>query len=186
MYRVGAVKKKILLTLLGGVALGLSSNPGQYFRTFRKLKKEWKKINQQNFNRSFHGLSDEKLIEEKKLSDGSFKLILTENGRRVAKQLSFLGSSIKFKKPKRWDKKWRIVLFDIPEKDRVFRDILREHLKTLEFYKLQHSVFVSPHPFENSILELVDLYSAEPYVRVILAVKIDNEAKIKGHFFKSN
>lgn len=184
MYRFGPVQKKILLTLLGGVALGLSSSPRQYFRTFRQLQKEWRKINQQNFERTIKRLADEKLVQEKTLPDGSIKLILTEEGKKEAKKLSLLGNSIKFKKPKRWDGKWRIVLFDIPEKDRVFRDILREHLYNLEFFKLQLSVFVSPHPFEKQILELISLYSAEPYVRVITAAKIDNEAKIRNHFFR--
>lgn len=163
--------------------MGMSSSPRQYFRTFRNLQKEWRKINQQNFQRSFQKLSDEKLVKEQKLADRSFKLILTEDGRQQAKKLSLLGNSINFQKPKRWDEKWRIVLFDIPEKNRVFRDILREHLRALGFFKLQHSVFVSPYPFEKSILELIVLYSAEPYVRVITATKIDNEVRIKKHFF---
>jgi len=186
MYKFGSIQRKILLTLLGGVAMGMSSSPRQYFRTLRKLQREWRKINQQNFKRSVQKLSNEKLIEEQRLADGSFKLILTKSGKQQAKKLSLLGSSINFQKPKRWDGKWRIVLFDIPEKDRVFRDILREHLRALNFFKLQQSVFVSPYPFEKSILELVALYSAESYVRVATAVAIDNEGKIKKHFSLSS
>jgi DNA-binding transcriptional regulator PaaX len=182
MYKFGTVQRKIMLTLLGGVALGLSPSPTQYFRTFRKLQKEWKKIDQRNFNRSIRRLSQEKLIDEVKLSDGSFNLVLTSKGKQEAKKLSFLGNSINFKNPKHWDGKWRIVIFDIPEKERMFRDILREHLYALDFFKLQHSVFVSPCPFEKTILELVTLYSAEPYVRVITAINIDNEDKLKKHF----
>lgn len=185
MYKFGVVQKKIVLALLGGVALGFSASPSQYFQTFRKIRKEWNKIDQRNFNRSIHRLSHEKLIEEKILLDGSFRLILTEEGKKQAKIASLLGNYISFKKPKSWDGKWRVVLFDIPEKDRVFRDILREHLLALNFLKLQHSVFVSPYPFEKPILELVALYSAEPYVRVITATQIDNESKIRRHFFKS-
>lgn len=184
MYKFGPVQKKILLTLMGGVALGLSGSPRQYFRTLKAIKKDWRKINQQNFQRSIKRLSDEKLLEEKILPEGSIKLVLTEKGKKEARKLNILGGSIKFKKPKQWDKKWRIVMFDIPEKDRVFRDILREHLYDLNFYKLQYSVFVSPYPFEEQVLELVEIYSAQPYVRVITATKIDNEAKIKNHFFK--
>jgi phenylacetic acid degradation operon negative regulatory protein len=185
MYKFGSTQKKILIVLWGGVALGLSSNPRQYFSTFRKLRKEWGKIDQRSFNRSIRRLSKEKLIEERILPDGSFRLELTKKGKQQAKVLDLLGSSIKFQKPKHWDKKWRIVLFDIPEDDRIFRDILREHLRSLEFFKLQQSVFVSPHPFEKPILELIAIYSAEAYVRVITATMIDNEAKIKRHFFKS-
>lgn len=182
MYKFGPVKQKILLSLLGGAALGASSSPARYFRTLRQLRSEWKKIDQRNFNRSIRRLSKEKLIEEKKLADGSFKLVLTKNGKIQARRLNLLGDSIKFKKPKRWDGKWRIVLFDVPEKDRLFRAILREHLYNLKFKKLQHSVFVSPYPFEKPILELVALYSAEPFVRVITASKIDNERALKKIF----
>jgi len=185
MYKFGPVQKKILLALMGGVALGLAASPRGYYRTLRILKKDWQRISQQNFNRSIHRLSEEKLLEEKIFADGSFKLVLTDRGKKEATKLSLLGNSISFKKPKRWDGKWRVVLFDIPEKDRVFRDILRQHLKDLRFRKLQNSVFVSPYPFEKPILELVELYRASSYVRVITAFRIDNEDGLKRHFFKN-
>ncbi len=184
MYKLGKNQKKIMLVLLGGVALGCSSSPSQYFNTFKKIKREWNKVNRRSFNYSIKKLSQDKLIKEKKLADGSFKLVLTEEGKIAASKLNLLGGSVDFKKQKKWDKKWRIVIFDIPEKDRVFRDILREHLFTLEFYKLQQSVFISPHPYEKSILELIRLYSASKYVRVITATKVDNEDNLKNHFFK--
>lgn len=174
-----------MLTLLGSVALGLSGNPRQYFKTLKSIRREWRDIDQQSFERSIKRLSQEKLVKEKRLTDGSFKLLLTEEGKREAKKLSLFGNSIKFKKPRKWDRKWRIVLFDIPEKDRIFRDILREHLRELKFYKLQHSVFVSPYSFEKPIIELISLYSAKQHVRVVTAIKIDNENQIKNHFFKN-
>jgi len=165
--------------------LGVSASPRQYFDTLRKIRKEWSKSNRYNFDRSLRRLSSEKLIEEKILPDGSFKLVLTSKGEEQARKLSLLGKSINFKKPKRWDGKWRMVIFDIPEKDRLFRDVLRSHLRELKFFKLQHSVFVSPHPFEVAILELTELYSAQAYVRVITAEKIDNEDSLKRHFSKA-
>lgn len=185
MYRFGQTKKKILLALLGGVSLGLSSSPRQYFTNLRKIRKEWKKISQGNFDRSIKALSREKLIEERILPDGSFKLVLTDKGKKQAGKLDLVGNSINLKKPKKWDGKWRIVIFDIPEKDRDFRDILRNHLRELKFFKLQNSVFISPHPFEKMMLDLVHLYSAEPYVRVITAESIDNEDMLKRHFSKT-
>ena len=66
MYKFGPVQQKILLTLMSGVALGFSSSPRQYFKTLRRLRHEWKKIDQRNFNRSLRRLSNEKLIEERK------------------------------------------------------------------------------------------------------------------------
>jgi len=183
MYKYGPIQKKIMIALAGGVVLSLSRSPWQYYKTMRRMRDEWKSVNEYSFKRSLARLSTEKLIEEKVLADGSFKLVLTEKGRMQAKRLKLFGDSIEFKKPKKWDGKWRIVLFDIPEKDRPFRDILRSHLRQLKFLKLQHSVFVSPYPFEKAILELSYLYSAQEYVRVITALGIDNEKKLKEHFF---
>ena len=186
MIRIGKNQQKIMLVLLGGVALGCSSSPKKYFDTFGKIKSEWRGINRRSFNYSVRQLSREKLIEEERTSDGSFRLVLTEKGKEEALKLSLLGSVINFKKPKKWDKRWRVVIFDIPERDRLFRDVLRKHLFALEFYKLQQSVFVSPYPFEKPILELVGLYSAERYVRVITAVSMDNEEALKAYFFKKS
>ena len=116
MYKFGPVQKKIMITLLGGVALGMSSNPRQYFKTLRKVRKDWNNVDQYSFKRSVLRLSKEKLIEEKILPDGSFKLVLTKKGGEQAKKLNLLGNSIKLKLPKKWDGRWRIVIFDIPEK----------------------------------------------------------------------
>lgn len=184
MYKFGPIQKKLLIALLGSAALGMSSSPRQYFKVLSTIKSDWKRSDKKSLNRSIQRLSRQKLLTEKTFSDGSCKLILTEEGRRQARKLSLLGS-IKFKKPKKWDKKWRIVVFDIPEKDRVFRGILREHLRELRFFKLQQSVFVSPHPFEKVILDLTRLYAAQKYVRVITATKIDNQEKLKKHFFRT-
>lgn len=186
MYKIGKVQKKILVSLLGGIALGTASSPRQYFKTLSVIQKDWKKINQRSFARSLSRLSQEKLIRENKMPDGSYRLVLTAEGERVAHQLDLIGSVTTFKKPKKWDQKWRIVIFDIPENDRVFRDILRKHLYTLEFKQLQHSVFISPYPCEKTILDLVHLYKAQAYVRVITASFIDNASDLKTYFFKNS
>lgn len=182
MYRFGPVQQKILIALMGGLALGCASSPRQYFKTLRQMRREWRRIDQRNFNRCIRSLSKEKLIEQRERADGSYRLVLTAEGKRQARILDLLGRGITFRIPKRWDRKWRVVMFDIPEKDRVFRGILREHLYNLKFFKLQHSVFVSPYPCEKSIAELSMLYRAEKYVRVVTATRIDHEDELKRHF----
>lgn len=46
---------------------------------------------------------------------------------------------------RKWDRKWRIVIFDIAETAKVVRESLRLKLKELGFGMLQKSVWVSPH-----------------------------------------
>lgn len=185
MYKFGPVQQKLFLLLISGVALGLETSSIRYYRKLRLIRKEWKGIDQRNFNRSVRRLSAQKLVKEVCLPDGSFHLVLTQEGLRQARIQSLFGKSVRFKNPKDWDKKWRIVLFDIPEKNRGFRNVLRSHLRELRFYKLQHSVFISPFPCEKQLLELTSLYGAESFVRVVTADWVDNEEKLKKHFFKS-
>lgn len=45
---------------------------------------------------------------------------------------------------KTWDKKWRIVVFDINDKEKSKRESLRRKLLSLGFGKLQESVYISP------------------------------------------
>lgn len=43
-----------------------------------------------------------------------------------------------------WDKKWRVVIFDIEEKEKRTRNALRQKLVSLGFGELQKSVYVTP------------------------------------------
>lgn len=74
-------------------------------------------------------------------------------------------------------------MFDVPEKKRLFRDILRDHLKVIGFKELQHSVFIFPYPCEKEIQSLVKLYDAAAFVRIITAKTINNETALKQSFF---
>lgn len=62
----------------------------------------------------------------------------------------------------RWDKTWMFVVFDIPEKQRAKRNVLRAYLRRWKFGKLQNSVWVSVHDTTKELLELCVLYTIEP------------------------
>lgn len=185
MYKIGPVQQKLLLLLAGGIALGMETSSIRYYRKLRMIGMEWKRINQNSIRRSVRRLCEEKLVEEHISSNGSFKLVLTEEGKRQARIQSLFRNSIRFNNSKQWDGKWRVVMFDIPEKSRNFRTILREHLWELRFYKLQHSVFISPYPCEKQLVELIMLYRAESFVRVMTVNWIDKEEKFRRHFFNA-
>ncbi|MEI6650576.1 MAG: hypothetical protein WCL23_04045 [Candidatus Moraniibacteriota bacterium] len=183
MRRFGPVQQKMLIALLGGIALGCQHSPKRYFRLLLKLRKEWKAIDQKTVTRSLRRLSDQKLVSEEVLSDGSIRLVLTTEGRRQAHSLALFGPTIRLAKPKKWDGKWRVISFDIPENSRAFRRILREHLYETGFYQLQKSVFVSPYPYEKPFAELIRLYEAESFVRIMTVYWLDNESELKHVFF---
>ncbi len=84
---------------------------------------------------------------------------LTKEGREKLNRILPLRQ-----KPARWNKKWYLAIFDIPEKMRRKRNILRERLKKLGFGKLQASVWLSSYNYLNNILEIIKFYKLEPYV----------------------
>ena len=55
---------------------------------------------------------------------------------------------------KRWDGKWRVVAYDIPEQYKKLRDQVRYILKRAGFIKLHHSIWVFPHDC-NELTDLI-------------------------------
>ena len=85
-------------------------------------------------------------------------------------------------KPKRWDGKWRVLIFDIPERKRNIRDYIRSTLVTLGFYHLQDSVWVCPYDREDFIAMLkVDLQIGKDVLYVI-ADRIEHDMPIRKYF----
>ena len=56
----------------------------------------------------------------------------------------------------KWDRKWRVVVFDIQEISRQTRERFRYKLKEIGFGMLQKSVFISPHNIAKDFAEFID------------------------------
>ncbi|MFA5987960.1 MAG: hypothetical protein WC797_04925 [Candidatus Paceibacterota bacterium] len=82
-------------------------------------------------------------------------LRLTEKGKRELRVLEEM--DFRLEKPKKWDGKWRIIIFDIKENKRVLRDKVRRTLISIGFAKLQDSVWIYPYDCE----ELVTMLKAD-------------------------
>ncbi len=176
----GIFQKKILLLLIGGLTIGLSGSPQRAYRIVRYVGHEWEKLNKYRMKRAIQSLYESRLVSEKHERDGSVTLILTKEGRQRVLQYKFDDFSIK--KPQRWDHKWRIIAFDVPEEIKQLRDTLRFRFRQLGFLELQKSIFVFPYPCENEIDFIVEFYDARKFVRIICAESIDNEFHLKKMF----
>lgn len=176
----GPIKKKVILLLLGGIALGLARNPRSQSYIFKKIKKEWKEINKNYLYRIVREFRESRLIDFREKSKGEVEIILTEKGRIIA--LSFNIDNLKIKKQIKWDGRWRMVFFDIPEKRRSERNILREKLKELGFYEIQKSVFIHPYPCLDEVNFITEYYNMRNLVRYGEVVNISNEAELRLKF----
>lgn len=112
--------------------------------------------------------------------DGKKFLKLTEKGKLKLMQLEKF--NFKIKKQKKWDKKWRIVIFDIPQKRRPQRDKLRFTLKQIGFARLQHSVWVYPYECEELITLLKLDFKMGKEILYVIADKIENDKFLKRYY----
>ncbi|MDP2930577.1 MAG: hypothetical protein Q8N56_03170, partial [bacterium] len=76
---------------------------------------------------------------------------------------------------KKWDGNWYLVSFDIPEKLRGKRNILRAVLRRLGFGRLQNSVWISPFNLLGDIEKTVDDLDIAPYVILSISDKVGRE-----------
>ena len=178
--RIGAIKRKVLLLLLGGFTMGLSGSPATVWKIIGALRKEWKEINKQTAERAVNTLYASKLVSVEEGKNGNLTLVLSEKGRKKA--LTYNVGRLKIEQPSEWDSLWRMISFDIPEDEKPMRDALREHLLAAGFYELHDSVLVYPFECRKELEFLAELYDARKYLRFIIAIHIDNEAELKDFF----
>src|SRR3989344_922295 len=86
---------------------------------------------------------------EKVVEKGRVKIRITPKG------LKFLSQHLDLSKfsRKKWDGKWRMVVFDVSEKDKKSRNKLRQEIRDLGFGMLQESVWICPFPLEDKLKE---------------------------------
>src|SRR3989338_3332107 len=113
--------------------------------------------------------------------DGKKYARLTARGEKV---MAFYQEKLRLrdKKPRRWDRRYRLVMFDIPEKRKKTRDQLRLVMREIGFLRVQDSACVYPYDCE----EFVALLKAHLHIGrdVLYAVieEIENDAVIRTHF----
>lgn len=83
---------------------------------------------------------------------------------------------------KKWDGRWRIIIFDIPEKMRKWRDYLRMELKKLGFTTLQESVYITPYPVTKELERILTEWRLKRYCRYVTGTELDGEDELIKEF----
>lgn len=156
--RYGNLAKDILVTLAtGAVLFFVLSSPHGTRKVLKGLKEGW---NPKSARASLERLCTKKLVSFKENPDGSFSVLLTEEGQFKARDWEL--ETLQIDPPRRWDNKWRVVAFDIAEKRGKARRALHAMLKRLNFHQLQKSVFVHPYPCEAEIELIRNVFDILP------------------------
>ncbi len=142
----------------------------------------WRIKDKEGFRRKINYLRRMRYI--KIFTEGKEKFIeLTPIGLERVSKLSI--NEIKIPKPSHWDKKWRVIIFDIPEKKHYNRDIFRDQLIEMGFLQLQKSVYVYPYECTNEIVFLSERLSIVKNVTIMISEIIQGEEEIMYKFIKN-
>ena len=174
------IKKKILLLLFGGLSLGLANSPGKQIRVLKQISKDWRSINRNKLIRNLRELYDYGYISWKEKSNDACEVVITKQGISRVKFLDL--ENLTIEKPHKWDGKWHVVFFDIPEKERRARNALREKLRDLGFYEMQKSIFALPYECKDEINFVVSIFNIKPYVQYAEMTSPTNELELRRFF----
>jgi len=165
----------ILATVKAAGVLSVALLAPNALKMFKILKPKSRQL-QTRINRSRDRLVNQGLL---KWSSQGF-LTITNKGEAVIQRAE--AKNYRLKKPKKWDGKWRILAFDIPERKKSLRDQIRLILVDIGFIMLQHSVWVYPYDCEDFITLLkIDLRIGKSLIYII-ADSIENDKPLRTHF----
>lgn len=102
---------------------------------------------------ALHYLKREKYIGIRREKNGTVRISLTASGRKQARR-HFLTDRMRIPRPKRWDKMWRVIIFDLPAEKRRQRNAIRVLLRTMGAVMLQKSVWAFPYDCKASVRDL--------------------------------
>ncbi len=171
---------KCILKMIGVAGLitvaVMAPNALQMLKLFDADKKRYRP---HSVYKAFRRLESQKMVEIRE-TDGQTVISITEKGKK--RLLKYDIDDMKIEKPKKWDKKWRVVAFDIPEKQKNAREALRQKLKDLDFYPLQKSLFIYPFPCQDEIDFIAEIFQIQNRIVFLETNKINNEDRIKNYF----
>lgn len=105
---------------------------------------------------------------------------ITEAGKRILELETLREKGLQ--KPKRWDKRWRVVIFDIPERRRGVRVRIRRFMEEYGFVRLQNSVWIYPYDCEDLIaLAKADLRIGDDALYMIVE-HLERDNHLREHF----
>ncbi|MBI4065330.1 hypothetical protein HY409_03090 [Candidatus Gottesmanbacteria bacterium] len=139
----------------------------------------WKRYNKGYLRQSLRRLEMQKLVK-RSIVDGQDVVTITKEGK--TKILKYAIEHMEVKKPKGWDGKWRVVIYDIPARDRSIQWGIRDALKAMGFYQMQESVYLFPYSCYDEVEFLRSFYGIDAMVKYLLVTKLEDDTLYREYF----
>ncbi|HEY4517064.1 MAG TPA: hypothetical protein VJG64_03920 [Candidatus Paceibacterota bacterium] len=124
--------------------------------------------------------SCDRLVRSGLLKWENKKLRLTPRGVTALRVLHAREEAMR--KPRRWDKKWRILIFDIPNYRKGLRDKIRQTLLSIGFIRLQDSVWAYPYDCEDLITLLKADFRVGKDMLYLIVDSLEGDTGLKKQF----
>ena len=146
--------------------------PHPYYHTFCEHKPR------QSFRNALNRLERRGFIIGER-DKGKARYVLSEDGEKFANRLRL---KLELSKSRKWDGRWRILIFDIPEKMRGKRDFLRKELRDFGFYPLQKSVWAYPYALPSDFFDLWDDINFGKQLILVDSARVKNDDELRSFF----
>lgn len=177
--RIGYKLNEYLLELAADRADGLIRLTKDFLKpSIRKshfYNKNYTDISRQNIYNSAKRLQENGYLEKIKDKNKVYYKITIAGRKWIDRKL--------FDREK-WDGKWRIVMYDVPEEEKRKREYLRRKLVELGFKQLQRSVWVSPFDVLDDVKLLVEENNLHNNFWYFWADSFTNDEEIIEKFLK--
>ena len=104
---------------------------------------------------------------------------ITERGERM---LQMELEKVIITKKRKWDRRWRVVIFDIPEKRKSVRASLRRFMGEYGFVRLQDSVWIYPYDCEDLITLAKANFRIGADVLYMIVERLEHDKHLREHF----
>jgi len=126
-------------------------------------------------------LEEKEIIDIEEKDGKAFVRLKDKNNLTIVKYSIRTLLSLK-KKNKKWNKKWFLVFFDVPEIQKNKRDYLRRFLVYIGFHQYQKSIYIFPYECESEVKLIKKIVEGAKYIKYIIAEKIEDENQLKSFF----
>lgn len=177
------IQNAVLTSIYFTAGLGLilmAPNAAQLLKHVEKYIGPKPRLNRR-VSQAINRLRERGLVERVETNRG-VALRITKKGSQLAVSIEEEGKIFEIQKPKKWDEKWRIVIFDIWERRRTVRDRLRNLLQKNGFVKVQNSVWVYPYDCEELFVFLRTNLRLGKGILYIVAEEIEYDDALRKHF----
>jgi len=142
-----------------------------------------KVMDKRSAKRTMSYLKYKKLVTVREKADGSVEYKLSKKAFDAYRRHQI--DALAISTPRKWDRKWRMVMFDIPTEKNLARQQLLSKLKEMNFYMLQRSTWIHPFDCEIEVGVLLSELDLEKYVSYLVVDSGNFEDHAKKHFVKS-